>query len=308
MSLGSKSIACGKRCRIESSVIRRIDTALFLLLYLHKRHKINYMMITQKQKENENGFSVIEVLVVVALLLIIAAVGFAVINKNKGTESVTANNAEKVAQKSPAKIKHLGVNLDYYDATSNKAGDFVFTKATFGAGIQQIFMNYGNIVPASSAGPAKSNPQPTFILPLGTKVHALVDGEVVNVPKLYSGDYSVMVQGEGSDLTFETEHVINVKVKKGDKVKAGDVIAEVSDYDAKGYDGLGLFEIGVLKSGNPPSHVCVFDYLDDSIKEDILKKITALQKSWEEYRGDSSIYDETKIVVPGCETRDPIEG
>lgn len=263
-----------------------------------------------KIKQKQNGFATVEVIIVLIIVIVIGVVGFMVMNKNKKSdnESVSANNAQEIAQKSEVKIKHLGINLDYYDPSTNKAGDFVFTKATFDAGIQQLFMNYGNVVPASSAGPAKANPQPTFILPLGTKVHALVDGKVFDVPKLYSGDYSVMVQGEGSDLIFETEHVINVKVKKGDNVKAGDVIAEVSDYDAKGYDGLGLFEIGVLKGGNPPSHVCVFDYLDDSIKNDTLKKITALQKSWEEYRGDSSIYDETKIVVPGCETRNPIEG
>lgn len=171
-----------------------------------------------------------------------------------------------------------------------------------------LFFDYGFNVPATSAGPEKKNPQPTFILPLGTKVHSLVDGEVFDVPKLYSNDYSVMVKAEGSELIFETEHVINVKVKKGDKVKAGDVIAEVSDYDAKNYAGMGLVEIGVLKGGNPPSHLCPFDYLDDSIKDSTLKNITALQKSWEEYRGDSSIYDESKVVIPGCLTREPIEG
>ena len=128
------------------------------------------------------------------------------------------------------------------------------------------------------------------------------------MPKLYSNDYSVMVQGEGSELIFETEHVINVKVKKGDKVKAGDVIAEVSDYSAHGYDGLGVVEIGVLKGGNPPFHLCPFDYLDESIKEDTIKKIDALKKSWEQYRGDTSLYDESKEVTPGCLSKDPIEG
>jgi hypothetical protein len=102
--------------------------------------------------------------------------------------------------------------------------------------------------------------------------------------------------------------VINVTVKQGDKVKAGQVIAEVSDYDAKNYAGMGLVEIGVLKGGNPPSHLCPFDYLDDSIKDATFRKITALQKSWEEYRGDVSIYDEAKVAIPGCLTRDPIEG
>lgn len=256
-------------------------------------------------KHTQRGFTLVEIVIVVIVIAIAGAVGYLAYNKFNGSES-NNTDTKNTSSKAEVKIKHLGVNLDEYDPATNKAGDFAFTKADLE--FDRIFFDYGFIVPASSAGPEKSNPQPTFILPLGTKVHALVDGEVFDVPKLYSNDYSVMVQGEGSELIFETEHVINVKVKKGDKVKAGDVIAEVSDYDAKNYAGMGLVEIGVLKGGNPPSHVCPFDYLDDSIKDNTLKKITALQKSWEEYRGDSSIYDESKVVIPGCLTREPVEG
>lgn len=258
-------------------------------------------------KQKQNGFALVELLTVIIVIAAIAAIGFFIVdrNKDKDAQGTTSNNQE-VAKKAEVKIKHLGVDLGTYDPATNKAGDFTFTKEkiTF----DRLFFDFGFVVPASSAGPEKKNPQPTFIVPLGTKVHALVDGEVFDVPKLYSNDYSVMVKGDGSELIFETEHVINVKVKKGDMIKAGDVIAEVSDYDAKNYAGLGLVEIGVLKGGNPPSHVCPFEYLDDSIKDSTLKKITALQKSWEEYRGDSSIYDESKVVIPGCLTRDPIEG
>lgn len=250
----------------------------------------------------QNGFALLEVLIVIIVLALVAGLVYVFMNRDKDTST----NTQKTSQKAEVKIKHLGVNLNEYDPATNKAGDFAFTKANMA--FNMLFFEYGYVVPATSAGPEKSNPQPTFILPLGTKVHALVDGEVFDVPKLYSNDYSVMVQGEGSDLVFETEHVIKVKVKKGDKVKAGDVIAEVSDYDAKNYAGMGLVEIGVLKGGNPPSHLCPFDYLDESIKDDTFKKITALQKSWEQYRGDSSIYDESKAVIPGCLTRDPIEG
>lgn len=259
-------------------------------------------------KHKQSGFALVELLVVVIIIMAIAGVGLFVVGRNKdntGTQGATSSN-QQVAKKSEVKIKHLGVDLGAYDPATNKAGDFVFTKEKLE--FNRLFFDYGFEVPANSAGPAKKNPQPTFILPLGTKVHSLVDGEVFDVPKLYSNDYSVMVQGEGSELIFETEHVINVKVRKGDKVKAGDVIAEVSDYDAKNYAGMGLVEIGVLKGGNPPSHLCPFDYLDDSIKGDTFKKITALQKSWEQYRGDSSIYDESKVVIPGCLSRDPIEG
>lgn len=261
-----------------------------------------------RTKNRQGGFAVVELLIVLVVIAAIGGVGFFVMNrsKDKSTTNVTSANAKETANKSEVKIKHIGVDLAAYDPATNKAGDFVFTKDELQ--FDRIFFEYGFEVPANSAGPAKKNPQPTFILPLGTKVHAMVDGEVFDVPKLYSNDYSVMIQGEGSELIFETEHVINVKVKKGDKVKAGDVVAEVSDYDAKNYAGFGLVEIGVLKGGNPPSHLCTFDYLDDSIKETTLKNITALQKSWEEYRGDSTIYDESKVVIPGCLSRDPIEG
>ncbi len=256
-------------------------------------------------KQNQRGFALIEAVIIIIVIAVICGVGFFVLNRSGDTNSTTSSS-EATATKTEAKIKHLGVNLEEYDPATNKAGDFEFTKEEMA--FNMLFFEYGFVVPANSAGPEKQNPQPTFILPLGTKVHALVDGEVFDVPKLYSNDYSVMVQGENSDLIFETEHVINVTVKKGDKVKAGDVIGEVSDYDAKNYAGMGLVEIGVLKGGNPPSHVCPFDYLDESIKDETLKNITALLKSWEEYRGDSSIYDESKVVIPGCLTRDPVEG
>ncbi|MCA9328688.1 peptidoglycan DD-metalloendopeptidase family protein [Candidatus Saccharibacteria bacterium] len=254
------------------------------------------------------GFAFIEILLVIVVISAVVGVGLFVVNK-KDSADTKSNNSKAVTSKesesAEARIKHLGVNLDYYDEETNKAGDFEFTKQKIE--FSRLFFEYGFTVPANSVGPEKKNPQPTFILPLGSKVYSLVDGEVFDVPKLYSNDYSVQVQGENSDLIFETEHVINVLVKKGDKVKAGDVIAEVSDYDAKNYAGLGLVEIGILKGGNPPSHVCPFDYLDASIKDETLKKISALQKSWEEYLGDDSIYNED-VYMPGCVISDSIEG
>lgn len=276
-------------------------------------------MDMNKSTKQHAGFALIELIIIIFVIAAVAGVGFFVMNKQDKTEKAESTNSEQSTQKtensnatktekSEAKIKHIGVELDYYDEATNRAGDFEFTKDSLS--FDRLFFDFGFEVPANSAGPAKKNPQPTFIVPLGTKVHALVDGTVNDVPKLYSNDYSVMIQGEGSELIFETEHVINVLVKKGDKVKAGDVIADVSDYDAKNYAGLGLVEIGILKGGNsgPPQHLCPFDYLDDSIKDETLKKITALQKSWEDYRGDDKIYDESKVVTPGCLTSDPIKG
>ncbi len=209
---------------------------------------------------------------------------------------------------SAVKIKHLGVNLGPYDATTNRAGDFMFTRENMSFNL--LFFNFGFVVPANSVGPEKVNPQPTFILPMGTKVHALIDGEVVSITKLYSNDYSVMLKGPGSDLIFELEHVINVTVAVGDQVRAGDVVAEVSGYDAHNYAGMGLVEIGILNAvgGGTPTHLCPFDYLDESIRATTLQNISALQQAWETYRGDSNLYDQAAEVIAGCYRRTPVEG
>lgn len=246
------------------------------------------------------------------VVYLMASRQFATTNGNISPTSTTPRTTTTKSNGPSFKIKSLGINIGAYDPATGMAGDLRFTKTKFTSGIQLLFSDYGYVIKAanSASGQDKSNPQPTFIAPLGTKVVSLVDGVVFDVPKLYSNDYSVQVyDGKKAEWLYETEHVINVTVKKGDTVKAGQVVGEVSDYSAHGYDGLGLFEIGLLKGGNPPQHFCPFNYLDDSIKDDTLKKLSALMKSWEEYRGDNSLYpEESAYPVLGCLTLDPIDG
>ncbi|QQG39661.1 MAG: peptidoglycan DD-metalloendopeptidase family protein [Candidatus Aenigmatarchaeota archaeon] len=211
------------------------------------------------------------------------------------------------ANEPPLKLKSIGVDLDYYDSKTNRAGDFQFTKAEMT--INQLFSPYGYIISGSvtSTGDDKVSPQPTFRVPMGTRVRSLVDGVVVGVPELYSGDYSVHVAAnEGSQWIYETEHVTNVRVSPGDRVTAGQIIADVSPHDKDNYDGLGLVEIGILHGGAQPEHLCPFAYMDDSIKADVEAKILALYESWEEYRGDKSIYDNE--ASPGCVTHERVLG
>lgn len=221
-------------------------------------------------------------------------------NKPKTEASLRIQNDKEVSQNEnepPLKLKSIGVEFS----------DFKFTKEKLQ--FNRLFMDYGFFIPASSASADKKNPQPTFILPLGTPVRSLVDGVVVDIPTVWSGDFSVMV-GTGDNKNpwrYETEHVKNVLVKVGDKVTAGQIIAEVSDFDKGAPAGFGAVEIGILKGGNPPQHVCPFAYLDDSIREETFSKMNEFFKTWEEYLGDSTLYNES-LAVPGCLTLDPIEG
>ncbi len=261
-------------------------------------------------KQASRGSHVVIVIIIVVGILVALGVAFFVAVQNKGGGDIGTfiQNATSSSTDPDLKIKNIGIDLGYYDPATNRAGDVVFTKE----GIEQygnvIFTNYGEVSKANSARPTDTlNPQPTFIVPLGTKIRSLVDGEVVLVEKLYSNDYTVHVaSNSGSNWIFETEHVNNPTVKVGDKVTAGQVIAEASTHDSQYHPGFGLYEIGILKGGNPPGHVCLFNYLDDSIKEETFAKLRAFYKAWETYMGDDTLYDESKMVIPGCYTLDPV--
>ena len=229
-------------------------------------------------------------------------------SENLANPEVIQNIQPQTQSEPPLKLKNIGVNLDYYNPVTKRAGDFEFTMSRLNFGL--LFMDYGFVIPAdmSSTRQDKVNPQPTFILPMGTNVLSLVDGVVVAVPQLYSGDYSIHVaSSENSPWRYETEHVLNPLVKVGDKVKAGQVIAKVSSHDSNNNGGFGLLEIGVLKGGmDGPKHYCPFAYLDPAVKDDIEQKITAFYKSWEEFIGDSKLYDESSYTIPGCLTLEPV--
>lgn len=263
------------------------------------------------------GIAHIGLVLAVIIIAVVGLVGWRVVsdngqsknnsNSNNSSVGTTSSDDEPDPNGPPLKLKSIGINLDHYKASTGMAGDLKFTKNKLE--FNRLWMDYGFVIPANqtAGGQDKANPQPTFILPAGTKVLALVDGVVVDIPKLYSDDYSVMVAPDkGSQWRYETEHVINPLVKVGDKVKAGQPVAEVSPHNTAPA-GYGIVEIGILKGGNPPQHICPFAYLDSSVKDDIVNKMISFYKSWEEYKGDSSLYDEN-LKTPGCITLDPIEG
>lgn len=243
----------------------------------------------------------------IALILALSGIFFAWYSSGK--QNGVVQGISSSADKPPLMLKTLGIKLGAYNSKTGRAGDFRFTDAKVGQGL--IFMPYGYVIPGNSTSNSKpkTSPQVEFRVPMGTKVLSLVDGVVVNVPKLYSGDYSVMVAASrSSNWIYETEHVIKPLVKVGDRVKSGQVIAEVSPHNKESYNGLGLVEIGILHGGKTPTHVCPFAYLDPSIKDTTFKNMRLFFRAWEEYRGNTSLYKENAMQVPGCITLNPVSG
>ena len=215
--------------------------------------------------------------------------------------SSSSSSRAPTSNEPPLLLKSIGVNLGVYDPATAMAGDFRFTRNR----LQQnrIWMDYGYIIPGGNGGLDKANPQPTFILPMGTPVQSLVDGLVIDVIELYSHDFSIHVAIDGqSQWRYETEHIRNPRVRAGDRVRAGQVIAEVSDWSSDSNDGLGMVEIGILRGGNPPHHVCPFQYLDPSVRDQLWDRIRQLYSAWEAFKGDTTLYDEASMPVAGCRT------
>lgn len=212
------------------------------------------------------------------------------------------------SEEPPVKIKSVGIILDYYNPKTDLAGEVIFQARQHG---RKPFEEYGTFREAKDGFNSSYNPQPTWNVPEGTPIRALIDGFVIDVPKLYSNDYSVIVATSmDSRWRYETEHVSNPLVKPGDFVKAGQIVAYPTKFNAN--NGRGWVEIGIGKgtqdANTKPQHVCIFKYLDDSIKEETLKKIQALMQEWEKQSGNPNDYDEGKMPIPGCLTLDVVDG
>lgn len=227
------------------------------------------------------------------------------LNYNNGSNNSQVTNETEP----PLLLGSLGFNLEDYDASTGRAGDILFTNTKLP--FDQIYSPYGQQDPRSPNDPSKRNPQPTVILPLGTKVSSIVTGEVVEVKELYSGDMTVWVaKDKNSSYFYETEHIKNPTVSVGDKVVAGQIIGEVSDYDSHNNPGFGLIEIGILRSstdGGVPEHICPLNYLDPSIKTKTLDSLTKLYVAWNEYLG-KEVYNYSTYATPGCVVLEGVGG
>lgn len=182
--------------------------------------------------------------------------------------------------------------------------------------------DYGRVLPPSSARPVtQANPQTTFYAPLGTPVLAVVSGTVTSIPTLYSNDFSIMIASAGQGGTWEHEHVMNVRVRVGDRVTAGQVIADVSDYECSwGRNGnpadplcqsrLGLVEVGLLYGGTTPMHRCPFepDVVDPALQNDLFSQLTSARTRIKTAFGNPSLFGESSWATPQCVTLSRVAG
>ena len=237
------------------------------------------------------------------------------------SEGASGENSSSITSNAsiPKVIQNWGLALEPYDAATGKAGVMqiagetppTFSNPSDTAAYSRIVGLYGDVVQGIL------EPQMAFIAPLGTPVISMLDGTVCDLPQLYSNDYSVRVAPKGmacmtggAPILFEHEHLISPLVKVGDKVRAGQRLGTVSDYNSNWKaKGMGMIETGVFfaKAGsNVPWHACLANYLAPSKKSSMTNVLTSIENGWIAVRNDPGLYSLAAQNPIGCLTQDDI--
>jgi hypothetical protein len=199
------------------------------------------------------------------------------------------NSTEPEAK--PFVIENLGVTFGAYDEQTGCAGDFVFSKDW-----QKVFVEFGAPV-LDPEGNIKELPHFTYIVKEDAGVLSICDGKVGNIYyQEESKDYEFFVRST-SDPSYEVyyDHVVDLLIKEEDRVQVGDVLAHPRFF----YSGLGSFEVMINNTDTKRSY-CPFNFLSEEKFEEYRLKVERLIREWEEFKGDSTIYDEKNYPLPGC--------
>ena len=157
--------------------------------------------------------------------------------------------------------------------------------------------------------PDKRSPQWIFTVLLGTPALSPVSGTVFDIHTVWNGDYTVMIQGDQGGWIWEVEHVINVEVRVGERVEAGQQVATASDYaETEHGKGFGVVELGLLEGGRVPIHHCPILYADQTALLSITADLEAIRQE-NLQRLDNQGYVLDPVNDPygqACWTHDPI--
>ncbi len=247
-------------------------------------------------KYSQGGFSVIEIIIVLIVVGLIAGVGFTVLNRNDDSNSPNQTSSNNKQGRSSAydeapKLKNLGLkSLDAVDVTMNALRDY---KASGHKG----FYIFGDKLPGT---PVRTNPNFEFAsLKENTELVSAIDGVVMFIQEQPESKDSEVFLGTNDDTQWIIgyDHVIDLQIKKGDKVKAGDIIGK----PARQNNGLLRFEIQINHGTNDSNtkHICPTTLLDDSIKDSTIQQLSSMQAAWEKISG-LDLYDVSTQNPVGC--------
>ncbi len=248
-------------------------------------------------KHKQHGFSVVFLGLGAVLLGVIAFAAVTVLsktddNKTKESSQVAADSVSSQSNKQQSdELLLQNVGLDTFD-------NILYDKYAITSYKQEGhkgFYFFGDTLPG-----ARKNPNFEFSsLKEGTKIIAAIDGTITFIKEQSeSSDKEVFLQtNENSQWVIGYDHLVNVTVKKGDKVKAGDVLGEPAVQN----NGLRRFEFQVNRkqSGGDDIHVCPTTLMAASYKDGLEKSLNTMMQQWNTFAG-YTIYEVTLQTPIGC--------
>ncbi len=247
---------------------------------------------------DQSGFGHLAIILVIVVIAGVGLAGWYVMSQNSDTKNSGSqnnqNSSQNPAQAESADEKDIELqNLGVASITDAIAIDTNATRDFNSRGLKGYY-NFGNKLSGNRLNP---NFEFASVKP-GTPIIAAIDGFIgFTRQQADTNDYEVFLQPkEGSKWTIGYDHLVNITVKQGDKVKAGDKLGEA----AKQNNGLLRFEFQVNKDENrKTTHLCPTPLLSSAAKDKVISELTSMQNAWEQKTG-LELYDVSAQNPVGC--------
>lgn len=186
-------------------------------------------------------------------------------------------------------LKNLLVDFGDWDPATNRSGAFLFLQSE-----DKVFLEFG----AEVSGPEGPKILPTFEYRVlaNSNVYAPCDGFIVRSDfQADTNDYEIFIAPNGlSWVKISIDHISNLTKSLGQYVMAGEIIGKPGTW----YGELGRVELSINE--NPNIHRAPFALFDPELQAEYEALVTEHMKDWEDFKGNSSIYDQENMVYPGC--------
>jgi len=211
-------------------------------------------------------------------------------NNNNNDESESEEQTQD--ETSPVLTKFI-VDFGAYDSETQTAGDFDFLN-----GREKVFGDFGRTV----TGPSGDKILPTFdvFVSEGTAIESPMAGEISWV--LYqeeSEDYEIHMKTSSNNVwTITLDHIVekSAYIVEGATVTAGQYLGKAAPWS-----GTYLTELMIYRDINGSATAfCPYDFFSSSLKSEFESNLDTLMSDWETFKSDTSIYDESGHVSPGC--------
>lgn len=256
-----------------------------------------------KHKQHSQGFSVLIIIVLLAVVTVVGFAGYSVMSKKgdkqdsqqmssgQNQQNQQGENDQQVNRADETTIELQNIGLATFDDIDYDP----YAVRDFDSQGMKGFYVFGDPLPGG-----RTNPNFEFSsVKKDAKIVAAIDGVIVHIEEQNENnttDYEVFLQtSENSIWMIGYDHLINVAVKKGDQVKAGDFLGNPN---VQG-NGLARFEIQVNKETNSTEHICPATLLADSVKTDILNNLKTSMNTWETTTG-KELYNPDQQSPVGC--------